>query len=151
MSTYTKLEQSCMIETDLLQSLFHLQTVNSEYLWKTGAILYYSSRLAPVLISLQIYWTSGNTPGDSVTMGAGHPGTISLCRLRVSVSQSADIPHIHRLSIHLLLRFPWCCRLWRWIWSRGWCRSAASCACQYKNPTVWTLLRYCPGGLHHMH
>lgn len=94
--------------------------------------------------------TSGNAPGDSVTMGASHPGTISLCLLRVSVSQSGDAPHNHRLLIHLLLRFPWCCRLWRWILPRGWCRSTASCACRCKSRAVWILWRCCPGRLHHL-
>ena len=48
-------------------------TVDSEYLYKTGANLYDRNRFAPVFISLHSYQASGSSPAGLVTRGAGHP------------------------------------------------------------------------------
>ena len=48
-------------------------TVDSEYLYKTGANLYDRNRFAPVFISLHSYQASGSSPAGLVTKGAGHP------------------------------------------------------------------------------
>ena len=50
-----------------------LYTVDSEYLYKTGANLYDRNRFAPVFISLLLYRASGSSQAGSVTMEAGHP------------------------------------------------------------------------------
>ena len=55
---------------------------------KTGAILYDSSKFAPVLISLHIYWTFGNAPGDSV------PFTVSRRNWLFSAPKGAEISAI---------------------------------------------------------
>ncbi len=83
-------------------------------------------------------------------MGAGLPESQGLCRLRVSVSQSGDTRHIHRLLDCLLLQFQLYCRLWHWIRLRGRYRSAASCAFRCRNRAVWILSRCYLGGLHRL-
>lgn len=55
---------------------------------KIGAILYDSSKFAPVLISLHIYWTFGNAPGDSV------PFTVSRRNWLFSAPKGAEISAI---------------------------------------------------------
>ena len=51
----------------------YMYTVDSEYLYKTGANLYDRYRFAPVFISLHSYQASGSSPAGLVTRGAGHP------------------------------------------------------------------------------
>ena len=51
----------------------YVYTVDSEYLYKTGANLYDRNRFAPVFISLHSYQASGSSPAGLVTRGAGHP------------------------------------------------------------------------------
>ena len=55
------------------KSGINLYTVDSEYLYKTGANLYDRYRFAPVFISLHSYQASGSSPAGLVTRGAGHP------------------------------------------------------------------------------
>ena len=56
-----------------LQIEYYSYTVDSEYLYKTGANLYDRNRFAPVFISLHSYQASGSSPAGLVTRGAGHP------------------------------------------------------------------------------
>ena len=62
-------------------------TVNSEYLYKTGANLYDRNRFAPVFISLHSYQASGSSPAGLVTRGAGHPENCGLYHPDVSGSR----------------------------------------------------------------
>ena len=62
-------------------------TVDSEYLYKTGANLYDRNRFAPVFISLHSYQASGSSPAGLVTRGAGHPENCGLYHPDVSGSR----------------------------------------------------------------